>query len=176
MMNADELSEVDRSFIEFFVEESAARHMALYEVSGQGLLIWKAYAEYRQWQLPVPEKILAKLDEFGSNLQSAEDLAGVAKALELSGGGKGGPQRATLLRGLERSRDIVEAFRDQRIANRRLPKENQRAVKELAQRVGDRFGISADEVQSRYSQWKRRHAENDDNLISDLMKVLATKT
>jgi hypothetical protein len=133
----------------------ANRHLALYLKHGNGLLIWRAYIEYRKLELPIPENILNHLDLFANRLLSARGQSEIAAAVEMTTtkktGRGGGPQGRSLLTGQEHSRDIVEAFHIRRQVNNDAL--NKLDIKTLAAEVGKQFGISGDEVQTRYSQW-----------------------
>jgi len=131
-----------------FARRNADRHLALYLRTRNGLLIWKAYMEYRQHGLPVPENILLWLDKVAGQLLVARGQEQIVAALEMTGSG-GGPQAASLLRGQENARNIVEQFRDARDASVK-----KRAIHDIAHEVGQNFGITAENVKSRYSQWK----------------------
>lgn len=178
MKKIDGFNEVDQSVIRVFVTQAADDHLSLYDVTGNGLLIWKAYAEYRQFGMPVPEAILAKLDEYGERLQTAKDANAVAKALDLQTG-KGGPQRETVLQGQERSRDIVRDYHIARIMNSRRSPENRKTMKDLAAEVGRRHGITGQHVQTRYAQWRKATSANSSaesaDPIADLLASFARK-
>jgi hypothetical protein len=90
------------------VGTNAGRHLALYLREPNGLLIWRAFSEYRRAKLPVPENILAKLDQFANRLERASGTAEIAKAIEMhrAGGGSGGAAHAARLAS---RRDIAEA-------------------------------------------------------------------
>lgn len=91
----------------FFAKHAAARHLALYVETGDGLLIWRAYAEYRKAGARVPENILAKFDQFERRLAKATGANAVAKALEMAVA-KGGAAGAARTVRAEKIRDIVE--------------------------------------------------------------------
>lgn len=129
---------------------NAERHLALYKKTRNGLCVLRAYQEYRRLQLPVPEVILQWIDGAAEHLLAARGQKEIVAALGLTGKG-GGPQGASILIGQERQRDIVEAFRDARIANDRATPP--RPIKDVAERVGRRFNVSANHVQVLAAQW-----------------------
>jgi len=49
---------------ELAARQNANRHLALYLKTRDERLIWKAYQEFRNLDLEVPEELLKKLDEF----------------------------------------------------------------------------------------------------------------
>jgi hypothetical protein len=78
----------------------------LYLRERNGLLVWRAFAEYRKAGLPVPDNIMAKLDEWANALESAWTEQAVAAAIEMRNIGS---KTARLrLRAAERKRDVVE--------------------------------------------------------------------
>ena len=87
-------------------KEEADRHLALYQETNDGLLVWRASIEYRHAGLPVPEVILRKLDQFADGLTRARSADDVARALEMKQD-KGGAAGVTRTRASERQRDIV---------------------------------------------------------------------
>jgi len=105
MAETTELDELSASLVRY----SARRHLALYVRTRDGLLIWKAFSEYRKAGLPVPENILAKLDEFAQSLVAARGDSEIATALEMSTGAKG--SQRIRLKQAERNRDVAEEYR-----------------------------------------------------------------
>lgn len=93
---------------EWNARHAAGNHATLYPRERNGLLIWRAFAEYRAAGLPVPEPILRKFDEWASRLERASGADDVARAIDMTGPG-GGPQGAAHLAKIERARAIVSA-------------------------------------------------------------------
>ena len=89
----------------FQAEYAAGNHLLLYLRERNGLLVWRAYAEYRAAGVAVPENILAKLDQWASWLESASGAAEVARAIEMAP--KSGPFGAKHLLAVERRRAIA---------------------------------------------------------------------
>lgn len=144
--------EATNAFKLVFARREANRHLALYLRTGNGLLIWKAYREYRQHGLPVPENILAKLDQFADRLLRARGQKQIALALELTSSG-GGSKGLALLVGQERARDIVEHLHLARQINQERDKPVLEKVPELE--TAQRFRISQGNVAKRYSEWMK---------------------
>lgn len=144
--------ETDDDWKLWAAQVNAKRHLALYDKERNGLLIWKAYMEYRRCGVPVPESLLKRFDQFAEKLLSTSGPQEIAAALEMTGKG-GGPQGASALKGKENSRDIVEKFHIEREENSRRSPERKRTIKAIAEEVGKAFGIPGDEVKTRYSQW-----------------------
>ena len=143
---------------------NARRHLALYSKTGNGALVWKAFQEYRRFALPVPEQILVELDKMAGALLSAQGQKEIAAAVGMTGLG-GGPQGTAAIKGQENARDIVEYFHFMR--NNNDGADNHVPIRKLAEEVGAKFGLSADNVQSRYSKWL-----SDDQKPSDTGDVL----
>ncbi len=107
-----------RRLIRFAVKQNANRHLRLYLRTGDGLLIWHAYAEYRRHKLPVPENVLHLLDQVCFDLLHAGTVLAkhpsdripvqVAKALGMVRPG-GGTRGAHAVAQSIMRRDIVEA-------------------------------------------------------------------
>ena len=91
---------------EFNTHSAANAHAALYRREGNGLLIWRMFAEYRHGGLPVPEFILEKFDEWAAALDRASGVSSIARAIEMTSP-RGGPQGALHLNKVERQRAIV---------------------------------------------------------------------
>lgn len=91
---------------EYTAEFQAMQHVRLYWREQVGLLVWRAYREYRARGEPVPEFILAKFDQWAARLEDASGEAAVSAAIEMSGARRG-PQGAALLSKVERQRRIV---------------------------------------------------------------------
>ena len=102
----DEKNDESAKLDEFFTRYNAGRHIALYRRERNGLLIWRAFAEYRRAGLPVPDNIMAKLDEWAVALEGAWNDTQVANAIEM-GTVKAKPAKVRL-RGAEKARNILE--------------------------------------------------------------------
>jgi hypothetical protein len=140
-----------RSQSEFNVVRRAAEHLALYKRDRNGLLVWRAYREFRSEGLPVPEVILAKLDQWAAQLESASGAPQVANAIEMSGS-RGGPQAAARLFDLERQRRVVKevAFR----LKLKRPGQKMTEIYEAAAR--ELRILSWRTVQKTYTEWLRK--------------------
>lgn len=142
------------AFAAFAARHNADRHLELHKKTKQGALVWKAYSEFRKAGVPVPEDVLVQLDRIGAGLLAAKDQREVMRALGMVNR-TGGPQRRALLQGVERQRDMVEHYRNLREANAARPVDKRRKVGELAKETAQRFGVSAQQVRTRYSEWKK---------------------
>ena len=127
-----------------FVTHNVLRHLALYRRCRIGTLVWKSYRELRQHGQPIPEGLLAKLDEWAAALTMATDDSGVAAAIEMET--KGRQPAAKRLRQFERNRDLVE---DYRIRTQEL------GVKPMVARraTAERFCLSPSNVARIVSEW-----------------------
>ena len=87
-------------------EQNAKQHLALFEHTQNGLLIWRAYLEYRKIGAPVPEAILKKLDSYANRLLS--ENMDLLDALDLRFNYKGGSGPRDDLRKKEHAGRVVE--------------------------------------------------------------------
>lgn len=78
-------------------ERAAAMHMGRYPHTRNGLLIWRAYLEFRSRGLSPPDWILTKFDQWAKDLEQSEGASDVAAAIEMYSS-KGGPGAAARLR------------------------------------------------------------------------------
>lgn len=145
-----------REMEEEFVCLNANRHIALYLKTGDGLLIWRAYQEFRKNGFPVPEKILKKFDDFASALSNASGAQGIADAVEMavSGGGSSGWRRTEKK---ERQRDIVEFVRDERKYTKKCPSS-------IEKEAAKRFDTTPGAVKKLYSEWMRESKKSQTNV------------
>ncbi|MCC5869612.1 MAG: hypothetical protein JJU27_14015 [Gammaproteobacteria bacterium] len=154
--------ELERLHVEC-VNHEADRHFALYQKTGNGMLLWKAYAVFRRERVPVPEYMLKVFDDMGEALLESRDQSAVMRALHLVNR-KGGPQRNTRLKGAERQRDMVEEYRNLLLLDEKRRASNERRTNsgkrlstsepgELAEIVAKRFDTTRETVQTRYSEW-----------------------
>ena len=95
------------------VRHNADRHLALYLREKNGLLIFRAYLEYRRAGLAVPENILRKFDQWASALlpdvsarRGASGDTEVAAAIESET--RGSHTSLQRLASAESGRDVVE--------------------------------------------------------------------
>jgi hypothetical protein len=139
-------------FRRYTVKRNADRHLALYLKTGDGLLIWRAYQEYRKAGLPIPENLLKKFDEFALRLERAGSAKEVATAFEM--GSRSGPAGATLTKGRERQRDIVEYVRDM-LENDQAREVRVWTDKGIYQEAAKRFDTSWGYVKKTYLAWMR---------------------
>lgn len=124
------------------VAESAADDYALYQKTGNGVLIWKIYRLYRKAGLTVPDYILGKLDSYADGVIAGGDAL---LALELKkAGAKGGSQGATANAKQEHERDIVFMCRALRT---RHPPERAYAM------TAARFKTKVQVVKNTYLKW-----------------------
>jgi hypothetical protein len=63
---------------------AALRHMERFPRTGNGLLIWRAYMEFRRRGVEVPEWIFAKFDDWAYRLESASGARAIAEAIGMS--------------------------------------------------------------------------------------------
>ena len=132
----------DSELKKFLVEESAADDYALYEKTGNGVLIWKIYRLYRKAGLPVPDYILDKLDTYADGVMGGGDAL---VALELKkAGAKGGSQGATANSKQEHERDIVLMCHVLR---------GRHTATQAYKMTADRFGTTLQNVKNAYSAW-----------------------
>jgi hypothetical protein len=102
------LSDADTAFIAWCVRHNASRHLALHCKEPNGLLVWRAFQEYRAAGLPVPEELLVIFDRWATAVATAKNEGEVAKAIEAGTiGRKTALQR---LRSHQLERDVLERF------------------------------------------------------------------
>lgn len=87
-------------------ERAAYDHLTLYFRERVGLLVWRAYREYRRRGLAIPEVVLAAFDGWAVRLETASGHREIAEAIEMTDGGSGA-QGAAYLGRLERPREIA---------------------------------------------------------------------
>lgn len=148
----------DAEFLCRIASHNAARHRALYEKKKDGLLLWKAYQEFRRCQIGIPDWLLKEFDGIAKRLESASTAKSVAEALQMAtrGGGMAGAKRT---RSTEYQRDIVEqvmgllnAFSEDE-PNGAVPKKMTRA--DAYRRVAASTGCSVANVRKYYQDWDR---------------------
>ena len=131
----------------YLVRYNARRHLALYMRERNGLLIWKAFAEYRRAGLPVPENILCKLDKWAQALQGAWTDKEVAAAIEA---GTIKRQAAKVrLRACEHNRDVMEqlTIREEELAQKPTV---------AARAVAEDMNLNVGHVKVIKSRWHKR--------------------
>ena len=135
----------------FHAAHHAANHISLYLRELNGLLIWRAYREYRARGVPVPENILEKFDQWGARLEAVANQRQACEALELNvGTGYVKSGAGTLLNDKERIRAIVSA------ADQMIQRKRPRITKEEAyRRVAAEFGVTPGAVKKAYQRWFR---------------------
>ena len=139
----DELKSLER----FFTNHNARRHLLLYLRERNGLLIWKAFAEYRSAGLPVPDNILAKFDEGATALLCASSDAEIARAIEA---GTVGRKTAKLrLRVAEKGFVVMEQMTV-------LEKELGKRPMDAARAVADQYNLSPEYVKVIKHRWTKR--------------------
>ncbi len=163
------------------VEEMNARHAAwnhaaLYPRERNGLLVWRAFAEYRAAGLPVPEAILLKFDEWAARLERVSGAEEVARAVEMTGPGdgrSGGPQGAAHLAKVERARAIVSAV--EALTARNVSRAAAHA------RVARERGMTTAAVRMTCARWSRpdgrarqRRTSADEPLAVALLRTLGS--
>jgi hypothetical protein len=141
-----------QEIIEGIARHNANRHLALYLKTGDGLLIWRAYQEFRNLGLAVPEEILKKLDQFAEGLSKASGAKGIAEAMEMavSRGGSAGFKRTTAT---EAQRNVVEYVRDAREA--REYAKNKKSMETIYKEAAERFKTTPNRVKTLYSKWRK---------------------
>lgn len=134
----------DSEFKKFLVEESAADDYALYQKTGNGVLIWKIYRLYRKAGLPMPDYILDKLDSYADGVLAGGDAL---VALELKKPKtKGGSQGATANGKQEHERDIVLMCHVLR---------QYHTPTKANKMTAEHFGTSEQNVKNAYSDWTK---------------------
>lgn len=148
----------------------ASQHLRLYEREPVGLLVWRAFGEYRARGEPVPEIILAKFDKWASRLERASGAKGVAAAIEMTGE-DGGPQGAAYLAAVERQRRIVSAVE-------LLKRHNVRPMA-AQRRVAAEHGLPLGAVKSACSRWRTKWADKaaaaENATAHDLLRMLGRR-
>jgi hypothetical protein len=150
-MPDDEESDEDwRQMKAYLVQTGARRELRQYLDSRIGLHVWRAYADFRLAGMPVPENILAKLDEWAAALERAENDAQVAAAIEM--GTIGRKPAKTRMAAAERSYLVMEQLniRERVLERKQQPMEAARAV------AADQ-GLSLAIVKNMKTAWNKRH-------------------
>lgn len=138
---------------EFNATFAANNHLRLYPRERIGLLVWRAYSEYRHAGLPVPEDILTKLDQWAQRLESAHNAEAVAQAIDMGSRGYGG-SAVKHLNKVEATRHIVSEvaqllnLRRGRISN-----------EEVFRQVARRHGKSSGNVKKMWQRWIKAEEE-----------------
>jgi len=145
-----------------FVQHNANRHLALYTKTNDGLLIWKAYQEFRKNNLAIPEEILKVLDEFALNLNIASGNKEIANAINMSvsKGGCAGWKR-TLAK--EKQRDIIEFIH--------LGRKNKRNPVTTNKDAAKRFNTTVGYVKKLYSEWVKESKFTNSSPIYNSWKL-----
>lgn len=137
--------EADKAFIAWAIRHNAARHLALYRRHSNGLLVWRAFQEYRGAGLPVPEEILGIFDKWAAAVQAADGEVEVAKAIQAE---TIGPYTARKrLRRLQRKRDLLERYVTYRFHQKMRPG---KALERLAEET--RLPLS--QLKTMISRWR----------------------
>jgi len=138
-----------RKLEEFFVRHNANHWLRQYLNSRVGLHVWRAYAEYRRAGMPVPENILAKLDQWAAALGAAVTEKEVAAAIEMQA--IGGNTAKRRMRAAEDNFRVIEHLQIREGELGQKPADAERAVAaDLSLKVGN--------VQVKKSRWKKRMA------------------
>jgi hypothetical protein len=132
----------------FFTRYNAGRELAMYEREKDGRFVWRAYLEYRRSGQPVPENILAILDQWAGAVLGARSVTDIPVALELSKGKKGDQHK--LHWQANRRRDIVEDWFLRRFEMGLGPAAANRAT-------AAQFGIPADTVKQKVFLWQLKN-------------------
>ena len=138
---------------QFFTEYADLIHG--YNMSRNGLLLWRALAHCRQHGQPVPENLLELLAQYAEKLLAAAqkpsaDAKDFAAALHLKAGTKG----LTAWRRADawRQKSQALALMNTLVRNRHFAW----SVPKAAKAVAKQFGLSAGTLQKDYSRWLQK--------------------
>jgi hypothetical protein len=154
---------------EYAARTAAANHLRLYERLGNGLLIWRAFVEYRKRGLPIPEQILKVFDRYAAGLEHASGPVEIARTFELSAKG-GGASGAAALKRMGREQEI--ATRVQFFLHVKVPRPPLAwpAPSQAYALVAAQFGCSPNAVQKAWERWKSR-VEPDGVSLEDAFRI-----
>lgn len=131
---------------------NAHRHMALYRREPVGLLVWKAFLEYRQAGQPVPEIVLSIIEAWAEKMVRAKDDHQLAAAME-SGTVRSKTAHQRML-AAERNRDVMEHLS---IREHELGQSSTVATREVAAQ----FGMTIGSVKTLKSRWRNGPSPQD---------------
>lgn len=166
--NHDRLTHGGKSFDEFQAAHAAHNQLATYLWDRNGLFVWRAYREYRLRGQPIPEIILAKLDQFADRLEAARTQREVASALEIDVMAQGYKRRSLQAQADARSRflDIisdVQRYLDH--PHRRGPKER------VYERVAQERNMTKDAVKKLYHRWASLKKASPRSAVSSVFRL-----
>lgn len=141
------MSELDEQLKAGIANYNAQRHLALFVKTGNGLLIWRAYQEYRKAGVPVPENILKKLDQFAERLLDGD--GDLLDALDLGFNKKGGQGPRLDLQAKQRGRDIVEFVRYEQMRT-------DCTLKEAYRLAAEKFCTTPGAIEKLCKDWPKR--------------------
>lgn len=143
----DAQQSLSEALAEGAARHNANRHLALYRKTGNGLLIWQAYREFRQQGLTVPEEILRKLDQYAARLLDGE--VDLLTALDLKFNRKGGAGPRKDLQHKQRRRDIVESVHQ-------LHHLSGKTLAEAYKLTARRFHTTSGRVEDLWHNWPKK--------------------
>lgn len=154
-----------KSLSEFNADHGGLNHLLLYKRERNGLLIWRAFREYRSEGLPVPEVVLAKFDAWGERLERASGIKEIAAAIEMTGP-KGGPKGAKHINAVEGQRRVVSAVALLVKLGMPLGDAYKRVAKERRKTVGA--------VRLAYMRWIRKDESRAEAETSRVLRTLGS--
>ena len=147
---------------EYRARWTARNHLSLYAREKNGLLIWRAYREFRQRGLPVPEVILGHLDQWAEALEKCSGPREISIAIEMSRSSGGGAQGAAQLAMLAETRRLVS-----RIAQLANGSPGCMTEKKAIERIASENGIAVKALEKRFYAWKRKTKMLEEKLNQD---------
>lgn len=139
------------SMREWYATLAVNRYAELYNDTGNGLFVWKAFKALRAEGMALPESLLVALDAIAGRLMLANSAKDVAAALQMAQRG-GGPAGAARAEQLERVDAIIREVNTLMEMKGLKPEEAYRAAARNL-RSSDHH-LTAGHVKAEYLKWK----------------------